>query len=138
MKLDLRQRKQIMQEFECLPEDKKAAILEALERLRPLYVLWGLDDPENASLPDVTAKRQVLLAYRGLNLIWFDQLPEIAEAEFAVHVAGDYPETLTWEMVSNAFDDPPNAPMQRPVWLRHPSTHTITTSLAGFPNWRGI
>ena len=70
------ERKRLLQSFFDLPSQEKMMFYSALEHLRWLTILWDLEELEADSMPSTPEKRHILLAYKFLQLLWFDELPD--------------------------------------------------------------
>lgn len=113
------------------------AVFGALERLRCLTVLWGLEQPENVQFQDVEDKRHTLLAYKHLDILWFDELPASEDSEFKIRIRGEIPRSATPEKVLETFRQSnevlaQSCSMLTPTWIDR-KTKSINTSLASFP-----
>ena len=112
-------------------------VYQALEHLRWLSILWGLDEPEKNSLPSTSEKRHILLAYKFLQVLWFDELPDQHDQAFTVYVRDRLPEDQTPETINKAFDRNTEElvglckGMTRPTWLNNGTE--AKTSIESFP-----
>ena len=134
---DSDERKRLLQSFVNLPAQEKAVVYEALEHLRWLTILWDLEEVESTSLPSTSEKRHILFAYKALQILWFDELPDQHDQAFTVYVRDRLPEDETPETINKAFDT--NAEeladlckgMPRPNWLNNATE--AKTSIESFP-----
>lgn len=114
------------------------AVFEALERLRCLTVLWGLEYPENVRFQNTEDKRHTLLAYKHLEVLWFAELPVADDSGFELLIRGGIPRSATPDKVLDTFSQS-NATLDqwcnnigKPTWI-DPETGSMRTSLASFP-----
>jgi hypothetical protein len=134
---DSEERKRLLQSFLHLPQDEKAVVYQALEHLRWLSILWGLEEVESTSLPSTSEKRHILFAYKALQILWFDELPDQHDQAFTVYVRDRLPEDETPETINKAFDRNTEEladlckGMPRPNWLN--SATEAKTSIESFP-----
>ena len=134
---DSDERKRLLQSFVNLPAQEKAVVYQALEHLRWLSMLWDLDEPEKNSLPGTSEKRHILLAYKLLQILWFDELPDQHGQAFTVFVRDRLPEDQTPETINKAFDRNTEEladlckGMPRPTWLNNATE--AKTSIESFP-----
>jgi hypothetical protein len=61
-------------------------LYRAVEHLRWLTILWDLEKLSLDSTPSIPEKRQILLAYKLLQILWFSKLPEREYQTFTVYV----------------------------------------------------
>lgn len=100
-------------------------------------VLWDLEELDPDSMPDVPEKRHILLAYKLLQLLWFDKLPERDNQAFTIYVRDRLPDDQSPERINEAFDRSVNElvdlckAMPRPKWLR--DSAAVKTSIEAFP-----
>jgi hypothetical protein len=131
------ERKRLLQSFFDLPSEEKKVFYSALEHLRWLTILWDLEEPEADSLPSTPEKQRILLAYKLLQLLWFDELPDRDNQAFTIHVRDRLPEDQSPETINKAFNR--NAEeladlcneMPRPTWLKNATE--VKTSIESFP-----
>ena len=134
---DSEERKRLLQSFLHLPQDEKAVVYQALEHLRWLTVLWDLEELETTSLPGTSEKRQILLAYKFLQILWFDEFPDQHDQAFTVYVRDRLPENQTPETINKVFDRNTEEladlckGMPRPTWLNNATE--AKTSIESFP-----
>ena len=130
-------RKRLLQSFFDLPPQDKTMFYRALERLRWLLILWELEEFDPASMPSVTEKRHILLAYKFLHILWFDKLAERPDQPFTLHVRDRIPEDQSPETINKAFDTGTEEladlckDMPSPSWLKNATA--MRTSLESFP-----
>jgi hypothetical protein len=131
------ERKQLLQSFSNLPTKDKKTFYQAVGHLRWLMILWDLEEPDPDSMPDSSEKRHILLAYKSLGMLWFNQLPESNSQAFTMYVGDRIPEEQTPEKVNEAFDRTTDelaelcAAMPRPSWVKNVSA--AMTSIELFP-----
>ncbi len=132
-----KERKQLLQAFSNLPSQDKKMFSKAVGHLRWLMILWDLEEFDPNSMPGNSEKRHILLAYKSVGLLWFNQLPEGDSKAFTMHVVDRVPEDQSPEMVNDAFDHTTEelaeicSKMQRPNWLK--DSPAVMTSIELFP-----
>lgn len=110
---------------------------KSLEHLRWLMVLWDLEELDPDSMPDVPEKRHILLAYKLLQLLWFDKLPERDNQAFTIYVRDRLPDDQSPERINEAFDRSTDEladlckGMPRPKWLKNATA--VKTYIESFP-----
>jgi hypothetical protein len=97
-------RKRLLQSFRNLPAEDKEIHFKAVEHLRWLTILWDLEKLNPDSMPSIPEKRHILLAYKLLQLVWFNKLPERDHQTFTVYVRDQLPEDQDPQVVNNIFD----------------------------------
>jgi hypothetical protein len=131
------ERKRLLQSFVNLPPQEKAVVYQALEHMRWLTILWDLEELETTSLPSTSERRRILLAYKFLQILWFDELPDQHQQAFTVYVRNRLPEDQTPEIINRAFDLSTEElaalckGMPRPTWLEDATE--AKTSIEAFP-----
>ena len=131
------ERKRLLQSFLDLPPQDKAMFYRALEHLRWLMILWGLEEPDSESMPTITEKRHTPLAYKLLRMLWFEKLPERPDEAFTLHVRDRIPEDQSPETINKAFDRSTEEladlckDMPSPSWLKNATE--VKTSVESFP-----
>ena len=131
------ERKRLLQTFFDLPSEEKKVFYSALEHLRWLTILWDLEEPEADSLLGTQEKQRILLAYKFLQLLWFDELPDRDNQVFTIYVRNRLPEDQSPETISGAFDRSAEEladlckEMPRPTWLDDATE--VKTSMESFP-----
>ncbi|MCI0529567.1 MAG: hypothetical protein L0Y56_19165, partial [Nitrospira sp.] len=78
------ERKRLLQSFFDLPPKDRELFSKAVGHLRWLTILWDLAELDPDSMPSVPEKRHILLAYKLLQLLWFDKLPEVDNQAFTI------------------------------------------------------
>jgi len=132
------ERKRLLQSFFDLPSQEKMMFYSALEHLRWLTILWDLETLEADSLPSAPEKRHILLAYKFLHILWFDELPDQPNQIFTTYVQDRLPEDQSPETIDQAFDYSIEQlanlcnEMPRPTWLNNATE--VKTSIESFPN----
>ena len=92
----------------------------------------GLD-----SMPSIPEKRHILLAYKLLQILWFDKLPERRNQAFTIYVRDQLPDDQSPERINKAFDRSAEElanlckDMPRPKWLKNATA--VKTSIESFP-----
>ena len=90
-------------------------------------------------MPSILEKRHILLAYRLLEILWYDKLPESKDETFTVFVRDRLPDDQDPQVVNNIFDTNSDQlaarceNMGRPNWLTV-EAKAIEISLDSFPN----
>ena len=136
--LTLEKRKDLLRSFYDLPPKDKEILYQAVEHLRWLTILWGLEKPSSDSMPSNPVKRHILLAYKLLELIWFSELPERDNQTFAVYVRDRLPDDQDPQVVNDIFNANSDElavrseNMTRPKWLTK-EAKAIKISLESFP-----
>jgi hypothetical protein len=132
-----KERKRLLPSFsEMLPKDKEM-LRKAVGHLRWLTILWGLDELDPDSMPSISEKRHILLAYKFLQILWFNKLPEHSGQAFTMYVQDRLPDDQSPERVNEAFARSADEladlceEMPRPKWLRN--TKAVMTSIELFP-----
>lgn len=96
-------RREILEAFQKLPQNEKEFIFTMFQQHNCLMVLWGLGELPASHLPPVEGRRQLLLAYKALQWIWFDRLPEGLQESFQIHICERFPKGQGFEDVHQAF-----------------------------------
>jgi hypothetical protein len=131
-------RKHLLQSFYELPPKDKEMLYKAVEHLRWLTILWDLEKLSPDSMPSIPEKRHILLAYKLLQLLWFNKLPERDHQTFTVYVRDRLPHDQGPEVVNDIFDTNSDVlaarceNLERPKWLTK-EAKTIRVSLESFP-----
>ncbi len=132
------ERKRLLQSFYSLPATDKQMLYKAVEHLRWLAILWDLEELNRESMPSSPEKRHILLAYKLLQLLWFDKLPERDGQTFTVYVRDRLPGDQDPEVVNSVFDTASDElaarckSLARPEWLTK-EAKTTEISLESFP-----
>ncbi len=131
-------RKRLLQSFYGLPPKDKEMLYRAVGHLRWLMILWDLEKLSLDSMPSIPEKRHILLAYKLLQIIWFNKLPERDHQTFTVYVRGRLPADQDPEAVNDMFDTSSDElatrckSLARPKWLTK-EAKAIKVSLESFP-----
>src|SRR5512138_2835951 len=131
-------RKRLLQSFYALPPEDKEMLYKAVGHLRWLTILWELEELNRDSMPSIPEKRHILLAYKLLQILWFDKLPERDHQTFTVYVRDRLPADQDPEVVNGVFDTASDElaahckSLPRPKWLTKESKAT-KISLESFP-----
>jgi len=131
-------RKRLLQSFYGLPPKDKEMLYKAVGHLRWLTILWDLDKLSPDSMPSIPEKRQILLAYKLLQILWFNKLPERDHQTFTIYVRDRLPDDQSPELVNDVFDTNSDElaarckGLARPKWLPK-ETKAIKISLESFP-----
>lgn len=129
--------KRLLRSFLDLPSKDKEMVYKAVGHLRWLTILWDLAELDPDSIPSVPEKRHILLAYKLLQLLWFDKLPERDNQAFTIYVRDRLPDDQSPERVNEAFDHSSDEladlcnGMPRPTWLKNATA--VKTSIESFP-----
>jgi hypothetical protein len=132
-------RKRLLQSFYDLPPKDKETLYEAVEHLRWLTILWDLEELSPDSIPSIPEKRHILLAYKLLQILWFNKLPERDHQTFTVYVRDRLPDDQDPELVNNIFATNSDElaarckSLARPGWLTK-EAKAIKVSLESFPS----
>ncbi len=133
------ERKRLLQSFYSLSAKDKEMLYKALEHLRSLTILWYLEEINQDSMPSIPEKRHILLAYKLLQVLWFDKLPERDQQTFTVYVRDRLPEDQDPEVVNGVFDTASNElaarckSLARQEWVTKEAKAT-EISLESFPH----
>ena len=109
----------------------------SVQHLRWLMILWDLDELYLDSTPSISEKRHILLAYKFLEILWFDKLPGNSSQAFTMYVRDKLPDNQKPESVNETFDRSEDElaslceKMARPNWLKN--TPAVMTSIELFP-----
>ena len=132
-------RKRLLQAFYDMPSNEKELLYKAVEHLRWLTILWDLEKLSANSIPSISEKRHILLAYKLLQILWFSKLPEKDHQTFTVYVRDRLPDDQDPQVVNNIFDTNSHElaarceSLERPKWLTK-GAKPIKISLDSFPN----
>ena len=132
-------RKRLLQSFYGLPPKDKEMLYKAVEHLRWLTILWDLEKPSQDSMPSIPEKRHILLAYKLLQILWFNKLPERDHQTFTVYVRDRLPDDQDPQVVNDIFDTNSDElavrckSLERPKWLMK-EAKAIKISPESFPN----
>jgi hypothetical protein len=132
------ERKRLLQSFYSLPSKDKEMLYKAVEHLRWLTILWDLEELNQDSMPSISEKCHILHAYKLLQLLWFDKLPERDDQTFTVYVRDRLPTDQDPEVVNGVFDTASDElaarckSLARPEWLAQEAKAT-KISLESFP-----
>jgi hypothetical protein len=131
------ERKRLLQSFIDLPLQEKMMFYNAFEHLRWLTILWDLEELKTDSLPSTSEKRHILLAYKLLNMLWFDKLPDLPDQVFTISVRDRLPDDQSPESINKTFDSSAEEladlceEMPSPKWLNNATA--VKTSIESFP-----
>ena len=131
------ERKRLLQSFFDLPSQEKTMFYSALEHLRWLTILWDLEELEADSMPSTPEKRHILLAYKSLHILWFDELLDQPDQAITIYVRDRLPEDQSPESINKAFDSNTEElanlckEMPRPKWLKN--AKAVKLSIETFP-----
>ncbi len=132
------ERKRLLQSFYDLPSKEKEILYKAVEHLRWLTMLWDLEELSPDSRPSIPEKQHILLAYKVLQIIWFNKLPERDHQAFTVYVRDRLPDDQDPQVVNDIFGTNSDElaarceSLARPEWLTR-ETKAIKISLESFP-----
>jgi hypothetical protein len=132
-------RKRLLQSFYDLPSKDKEMLYKAVEHLRWLTILWDLEKLSSDSMPSIPEKRHILLAYKLLQILWFNKLPERDHQTFTVYVRDRLPDDQDPQVVNDIFDTNSDElavrckSLERPKWLTK-EAKAIKISPESFPN----
>jgi hypothetical protein len=133
------ERKRLLQSFHGLPPNEKEMLYSAIEHLRWLTILWELEEIDSGSMPSILEKRHILLAYKFLEILWYDKLPEGKDEVFTVFVRDRLPDDQDPQVVNKIFDTSSDElaarceNLERPKWLTK-EAKAFKLSLESFPN----
>jgi hypothetical protein len=131
-------RKRLLHSFYDLPSKEKEILYKAVEHLRWLTMLWDLEELSPDSMPSIPEKQHILLAYKLLQILWFNKLPERAHQTFTVYVRDRLPDDQDPQVVNDIFETNSDElaarceSLARPEWLTR-ETKAIKISLESFP-----
>jgi hypothetical protein len=109
----------------------------AVRHLRWLMILWDLEELDPDSTLSISEKRQILLAYKFLEIVWFGKLPGNSSQAFTMYVRDQPPDHQKPESINEAFERTEEEladlcdEMARPNWLKN--TPAVMTSIELFP-----
>jgi hypothetical protein len=132
-------RKRLLHSFYGLPPKDKEMLYRAVGHLRWLMILWDLEKLSLDSMPSIPEKRHILLAYKLLQIIWFNRLPETNHQTFKVYVRDRLPDDQDPQVVNDIFDTNSDElaarskTLARPKWLTK-EAKAIKVSLESFPH----
>ena len=132
------ERKRLLQSFYDLPPKDKDMLYRAVNHLRWLTIVWGLEKISPDSMPSIPEKRHILLAYKLLQILWFNKLPERDHQTLTVYVRERLPDDQDPQVVNDIFDANSDElavrcnGLARPKWLTKEAT-AIKISLESFP-----
>ena len=135
---DPEDRKRLLQSFYELPPKDQEMLYRAVEHLRWLTILWDLEKISPDSMPSIAEKRQILLAYKLLQILWFNKLPERDHQTFTVYVRDRLPDDQDPQVVNHIFNTNSDElavrcnSLARPKWLTK-EAKAIEVSLESFP-----
>jgi len=130
-------RKHLLRSFSSLPSKNKQMLRKATGHLRWLTILWDLDEPDQDSMTGISEKRHILLAYKLLQMLWFEELPESNSQAFTIYVRDHVPEDQSPERINEVFDRSTDelgnlcVALRRPKWLNNATA--VMTSIELFP-----
>jgi hypothetical protein len=132
-------RRRLLHSFHDLPAKEKEILYKAVEHLRWLTMLWGLEELGPESTPSILEKRHILLAYKMLHILWFSELPENDNQTFTVYVRDRLPDDQDPHDVNEIFDTNSDELAIRTQTLTRPKSLTkeikaIQISLDSFPH----
>ena len=113
-------------------------LYRAVGHLRWLTILWDLEHISPDSIPSIPEKRHILLAYKLLQILWFNKLPEREHQAFTVYVRDRLPDDQDPQVVNDIFDTNSDElaarckNLERPKWLTKEAKAT-KISLESFP-----
>ncbi len=131
-------RKRLLHSFYELPSKEKEILYKAVEHLRWLTILWDLEKLSQDSMPNIPEKQHILLAYKLLQILWFNKLPERAHQTFTVYVRERLPGDQDPQVVNDIFETNSDElaarceSLARPEWLTR-ETKAMKVSLESFP-----
>ena len=131
--------KRLLQAFYDLPPKDKAMLYKAVEHLNWLTILWDLEKLSPDSMPSIPEKRHILLAYKLLQILWFNKLPERDHQTFTVYVRDRLPDDQDPQVVNDIFNTSSDKlaarckSLPRPKWLMK-EAKAIKVSLESFPD----
>ena len=132
-------RKRLLQAFYDMPSNEKELLYKAVEHLRWLTILWDLEKLSANSIPSISEKRHILLAYKLLQILWFSKLPEKDHQTFTVYVRDRLPDDQDPQVVNDIFNTSSDElaarcqSLERPKWLAK-EAKAIKVSLESFPD----
>jgi len=135
------ERKHLLQSFSNLPSKDKQMLHKASAHLRWLTILWDLDELDPDSMPSIPEKRHILLAYKFLQILWFDKLPESDSQAFTMYVRNQIPDNQGPDRITETFDHSTDEladlcqEMPRSKWLKDATA--VMTSVELFPRTSG-
>ena len=131
------ERKRLLKSFADLPPKDKEVLSRAVQHLRWLTILWDLEEADTDAVPSIPEKQHILLAYKLLQILWFNELPEQGHQTFMIYVRERIPADQGPEEINKAFDTGTEElaelckDMLRPDWFN--DAIVVKTSLETFP-----
>ena len=107
--------------------------------MRWLTILWELEEISSDSMPTIPDRRRILLAYKLLRIIWFNELPADDHETLTVYFRDRLPDDQDPQVVNKIFDTDSTelavrcANLERPRWLTK-EAKAIKISLESFPD----
>jgi hypothetical protein len=101
------------------------------EHLRWLTILWGLEEIDSGSMLSIPEKQHILLAYKFLEILWFDKLPEGNNQIFTIYVQARLPKDQDPQVGKDIFDTNSDElaarckGLARPKWLTKEAKTTM-------------
>jgi hypothetical protein len=132
-------RRRLLQSFYDLPPKDKEMLYKAVEHLRWLTILWDLEKLSPDSIPSIPEKRHILLAYKLLQILWFNKLPERDHQTFTVYVRDRLLDDQDPQVVNDILNTSSDElaarckSLERPKWLTK-EAKAIKVSLESFPD----
>jgi hypothetical protein len=132
-------RKRLLHSFYDLPPKDKEMLYTAVAHLRWLTILWGLEELSPDLMPSIPEKRHILLAYKLLQILWFNKLPERDHQIFTVYVRHRLPDDQDPQVVNDIFNTSSDElatrckSLERPKWLTK-EAKAVKVSLESFPD----
>jgi len=137
MPITSEERQRLLRSFFDLPPKDKEMFFKAVEHLRWLTILWGLEEIGPDPMPSIPEKRHILLAYKLLQILWFNKLPERRDQALKIYVRDRLPEDQSPERINKAFNSNTEElanlckEMPRPKWLKN--AKAVKISIESFP-----
>lgn len=132
------ERERIMKDFDGLSDDERKKFDASWKHLRHLWILWQLDEPDPSCPLSGEEKRHALLAYKALEMVWFEKLPNADKQPFAIYIRDRVPHSaipeidqtfgMSIEQLASYCKDLP-----RPDWVRKNAT-AVKISIKSFPH----
>jgi hypothetical protein len=121
-----KQRRPLLQPPEDLPSKDREMFRDAAGPLRWLTILWDLEELDPDPMPSIPEKRHILLAYKILQILWFNKLLERSNQASTKYVRDRIADDQNPEGINETFARSADElvdlckVMSRPKWVKIP------------------
>ena len=132
------ERIRMIQAFYSLPQQERQTLHAVWKQLHFPMVLWGLDDLSVHHTLIREEKRNVLLAYKSLEMLWFYRFPKTNKEPFKLYILDRLPEDQGSDRINEAFAMSLEEltircrSIRRPKWLTR-AIKAVKTSIEALP-----